>query len=355
VLQLEQALPPIGVVAPLSSLETEQKVESTRLAVFLQRGQATPSSALLKGRNSSNFISHSGHKYSYIGIFCTSLVLVYSFAEIESSHSGHISSASLTPGVKGSILPATEIEKVSMDAEPLAEKLVLWIRDQVLSADLKGVVVGMSGGLDSSVLAALCQRAFPESTLGVIMPCYSSPEDEEHARIVADQFSITTKTVVLDSVFDTLLKVLSGDRVDPDVSRLTESNLKARLRMLNLYYFANQLTYMVAGSSNRCELSVGYFTKYGDSGVDIMPLGNLVKGQVRELARFLGIPPSIIDKPPSAGLWPGQTDEGELGLSYEELDRYLVTCQAPEVLKDRIDSMVAVSAHKRQPPPVADC
>ena len=240
-----------------------------------------------------------------------------------------------------------------MDAEQPAEKLVLWIRDKVLGAGCEGVVVGMSGGLDSSVLAVLCHRAFPRSTLGVVMPCYSSQEDVEHAQAVASQFSIPTKTLVLDPVFDTLLRTLSGDKGDPTITRLAEGNLKARLRMLTLYYFANQLRYMVAGSSNRSELSVGYFTKYGDGGVDIMPLGNLVKGQVRQLANFLNIPRPIIEKPPSAGLWQGQTDEAELGLSYEELDGYLVTGDAPDELREKIESMIAASNHKRLPPPVA--
>jgi len=241
-----------------------------------------------------------------------------------------------------------------MNLEQLAEKLVLWIRDKVLAAGCEGVVLGISGGLDSSVGAVLCYRAFPQSMLGVIMPCYNNREDMEHAQAVADKFSIPTKTVVLDAVFDALLKVLPDDKADPDVSRLAKGNLKARLRMLTLYYFANQLKYMVVGTGNRSELSVGYFTKYGDGGVDILPLGNLVKGQVRALAGFLGIPQEIIAKSPSAGLWEGQTDEGELGLSYDELDRYLVTGEAPVELKKRIESMIAASDHKRQPPPVAD-
>ena len=239
-----------------------------------------------------------------------------------------------------------------MDTEQLAGRLVSWIRDKVLAAGCKGVVVGMSGGLDSSALAVLCHRAFPQSMLGVLMPCYSSQEDMEHALTVASQFSIPSKKVVLDAVFDALSKALPGDKVEPGVNRIAEANLKVRLRMLTLYYFANQLKYMVAGSGNRSELSVGYFTKYGDGGVDILPLGNLVKGQVRELANFLGIPQPVIDKPPSAGLWEGQTDEGELGLSYEELDRYLITGQVSSELRRRIESMVAASSHKRLPPPV---
>ena len=241
-----------------------------------------------------------------------------------------------------------------MNTEQLVEKLISWIRDKVLAAGCKGIVVGMSGGLDSSVLAVLCQRAFPQNMLGVLMPCHSNQEDGEHAQIVASKFSIPTKIVVLDTVFDTLLKAVANDKVESTASRLAKANLKVRLRMLTLYYFANQLKYMVAGSGNRSELSVGYFTKYGDGGVDILPLGNLVKRQVKELASFLGIPQQIIDKPPSAGLWEGQTDEGELGLSYKELDRYLVTGEASNELREKIESMIAASNHKRLPPPIAN-
>jgi len=241
-----------------------------------------------------------------------------------------------------------------MDTGQLVDKLTSWIRDKVSAAGCGGIVLGMSGGLDSSVLAVLCQRAFPRNVLGVLMPCHSSQEDEEHARAVASKFSIPTRTVVLDTAFDSLLKAVAGDRVEPAVNRPAEANLKVRLRMLTLYYFANQLKYMVAGSSNRSELSVGYFTKYGDGGVDILPLGNLVKGQVRELAGFLGIPQQIIDKPPSAGLWQGQTDEGELGLSYEDLDRYLISGEASKELREKIESMIAASKHKRFLPSLPD-
>ena len=240
-----------------------------------------------------------------------------------------------------------------MNAEGLADRLVSWIRDTVLAAGCKGVVVGMSGGLDSSVAAVLCCRAFPQSMLGVIMPCYSSREDEEHAQAVASKFSILTKKVSLDTVFDTLLKALPREMAEPSIKRLAKANLKARLRMLILYFFANQLSYMVVGASNKSELSVGYFTKYGDGGADILPLGSLVKRQVRELAVFLGIPQEIIDKPPSAGLWQGQTDEGELGLSYQELDRYLVSGEAANEVKRKIEAMMAASDHKRLPPSVA--
>jgi NAD+ synthase len=241
-----------------------------------------------------------------------------------------------------------------MDSAKLADKLVLWIRERVSAAGVKGVVIGLSGGLDSSVVAVLCQRALPQNTLAVIMPCHSNQQDIEHARAVAEKFSIPTRTVALDTAFDALGKVLPEESKSPDASRLAKANIKARLRMLALYYFANQLKYLVVGAGNRDELAVGYFTKYGDGGVDILPLGKLLKGEVKELARFLGIPQPIIDKPPSPGLWEGQTDEGELGFSYDELDRYLASGEAPAELKKRLESMIASSEHKRQPPPVAD-
>jgi NAD+ synthase len=185
------------------------------------------------------------------------------------------------------------------------------------------------------------------------MPCGSSPEDGEHAQLVASKFSLPTKVVVLDSVLDALLGVLPSVGEVSGLSQRVKANLKVRLRMLTLYYFANQMEYMVVGASNRSELATGYFTKYGDGGADILPLGNLVKGQVKELAQFLGIPQLIIDKPPSAGLWPGQTDEGEFGFSYEELDRYLVTGQASSELRAKIEARIAAGAHKRRLPTLA--
>lgn len=241
-----------------------------------------------------------------------------------------------------------------MNTEQLANKLVSWIRDRVSVAGLKGTVVGMSGGVDSSVLAVLCHRALPQSMLGLIMPCHSNRQDEQHAQAVADKFSIPTRTVVLDSIFDSLLKAFPTNGGAHATGRPANANLKARLRMLTLYYHANQLNYMVVGSGNKSELSAGYFTKYGDGGVDILPLGNLVKAQVVELASFLDIPQAIIDKPPSAGLWPGQTDEEEMGLRYEELDHYLLTGKAEDKIRQKIESMVEAHKHKLQPLPLPD-
>ncbi len=235
--------------------------------------------------------------------------------------------------------------------QELSQKIVSWIINGVTTAGGKGAVFGMSGGIDSAVVAVLCKRAFPESVLGVIMPCHSGRVDREHAELVARKFDIPVKALALDSIFDSLLKALP-DEGSADTKKMAENNIKPRLRMATLYYLANRLNYLVVGSGNRSELAVGYFTKHGDGGSDLIPLGNLVKMQVRELAEYLEIPRVIIDKPPSAGLWDGQTDEAELGLTYEELDNYLITGKAEAKTKEKIESKVRQSMHKRCMPPI---
>jgi NAD+ synthase len=234
--------------------------------------------------------------------------------------------------------------------QQLSSRLVDWLTDKAREAGAKGAVVGMSGGIDSSVVAVLCKMAFPDTMLGVLVPCHSIAEDMEHAELVAKKFGIPTETVTIDAVYDSLVSTLPAD---PNPGRkLAEANLKPRLRMAAIYFHANRLNYLVVGSGNRCELGIGYFTKYGDGGVDIMPLGNLVKAQVRDLARHLGIPEVIIDKPPSAGLWAGQTDEQEMGLTYDQLDTYFTTGKAPGPVKRKIEERIARNAHKRATPPM---
>ncbi len=240
---------------------------------------------------------------------------------------------------------------MSTSMQELAQKLISWIGDTVASAGANGAVLGMSGGIDSAVASVLCKRAFTETTLGVIMPCNSLDIDREHAELVAEKFNIPVKVVVLDKAFDCLLSSLTDEGYDAATRKMAENNIKPRLRMITLYYLANRLNYLVIGSSNRSELSVGYFTKHGDGGSDVIPLGNLAKRQVRELAKYLDIPREIIDKPPSAGLWDGQTDEAELGLTYDELDRYLITGKADPKIKKKIDFKINQSTHKRRLPP----
>ncbi len=236
--------------------------------------------------------------------------------------------------------------------EDLAQRLVSWLREQVEKAGCRGAVFGLSGGVDSSVVGVLCKRAFPQTSLGVIMPCHSLKDDFDDAQAVALKFNILTITVTLDGVFDLLLKTLPDLECEPNARKLAEANLKPRLRMTVLYYIANNLKYLVVGSSNKSELSVGYFTKYGDGGVDVMPLANLLKRDVVEMAHHLGIPEGIIAKPPSGGLWPGQTDEAEMGLTYRDLDCYLETGEATGEVRKKIQSMVRASAHKRALPAV---
>ena len=233
----------------------------------------------------------------------------------------------------------------------LAGNLVDWIREQVTAAGCRGTVFGLSGGLDSAVAGVLCKRAFPDDCLGVIMPCHSSSEDIDHADLVARTFAIPTVSASLEKAFASLVEQVSQTDYDPGTRKLAEANLKPRLRMAALYYYSNRLRYLVVGTSNRSEIAVGYSTKYGDGGVDILPLGNLLKREVRELARHLGIPSAIIHKPPSAGLWEGQTDESEMGITYEELDSYLSDGPASPEVQDRVEALRRASVHKRMLPP----
>lgn len=229
--------------------------------------------------------------------------------------------------------------------------LVNWIKEQVEGAGARGTVFGVSGGIDSSILAALCKKAFPQNSLGLIMPCYSHPLDEEHALLVASQLQVPVKTLPLDDVFDMLLQKFEHEgEVEHDY--LPVANIKPRLRMTCMYYYAARYNYLVAGSSNRSELEVGYFTKYGDGAVDIMPLGGLTKGQVTKMAEHLGIPEEVLSKPPSGGLWPGQTDEGEMGVSYRQLDDFLLTGEGDEKIREAVQKMHSHSEHKRKVPPV---
>jgi len=235
----------------------------------------------------------------------------------------------------------------------LAAHLTHWIRAEVTAGGGRGAVFGLSGGIDSAVVAALAKQAFPHHTLGVVMPCHSDPRDGADGALVARHFGVPSATVDLGPVYDLLLEQLAGSSSDLPDSRLATANLKPRLRMTTLYAFANQLGYRVLGTGNRSELAVGYFTKYGDGGADLLPLGSLVKSEVRDLARRLGVPARIVTKPPSAGLWADQTDEAEMGLTYEELDAYLLTGAASPAVKAKVDAMNAASEHKRALPRIA--
>lgn len=261
-----------------------------------------------------------------------------------------------------------------MNCEKVADALSSWMKERALAAGCRGIVFGLSGGLDSAVVAGLGMRAMSDGCLGVVMPCHSDPQDVEDALACARAFSLPTLVCDLTSIFDQHLALVSGclsdaaahpgiasaapalaARVaasDPGRARMAQANLKPRLRMTVLYYYANTLGYLVVGTTNLSELTVGYFTKYGDGGSDILPLGGLVKWQVRELASYLGVPRHVIEKAPTAGLWSGQTDEGEMGISYAELDHYILTGEADDAVQRRVDSLSRAAQHKLTRPPV---
>ena len=208
--------------------------------------------------------------------------------------------------------------------EEATKKITNFIRAYVKKSGTKGAVIGLSGGIDSAVTTYLAVKALGrENVLAIIMPERSlTPAEDvldatEVANILNIEFSVVDISETLNSFIMSIPEMVEDDR-------MSMGNLKARVRMCNLYYYANMMNRIVVGTGNRTELLLGYFTKYGDGGVDIEPLGNLFKTQVQKLAAYLDVPKHIIDKPPSAGLWPGQTDEKELGMTYEEIDNALV-------------------------------
>lgn len=240
--------------------------------------------------------------------------------------------------------------------EQKIEKTVEWLRERVEVSGTKGILVGLSGGIDSSVVSFLIKKAFPENSLGVILPCKSHDSDKEDAIAVAKackiKFVEVDLTLEQDSILNSVVSEL-GDSFDENSRRLTDANLRARMRMSTLYAFANAKGYLVAGTDNAAELYTGYFTKYGDGGVDILPIASLSKGEVYEWAEALGVPESVIIRPPSAGLWEGQTDEIEMGTTYEMIDKYLEGKEIPIDDKQIIDRMHTRSEHKRVMPPAA--
>ena len=222
-----------------------------------------------------------------------------------------------------------------------------WIRKQVIDANRKGVVFGMSGGIDCSVAARLCQTGGVDLHL-VLMPYGDDMERThslDHALELITKFGIPYHTFDIKPTVDALL----SDRLvsNPSTLRLSHANIRPRIRMTYLYQLAQMSDRFVCGTGNLAERTVGYFTKWGDGACDINPMAMLTKQEVYILARFLGIPDCIIQKQPSAGLWEGQTDEHELGITYKQIDAFILkgTSGSTEV-DDRIRQRMALSAHK---------
>ncbi len=227
-----------------------------------------------------------------------------------------------------------------------------WIRDYVKNANADGVIVCVSGGVDSAVILALCVNALGKKKItALILPCQSQPQDEIDAKLVLDMFEVKYYRIDLTPIYLEFLKV-TGKEIKGNM--LSKANIKPRLRMITAYYIGQSLeNHLVVGTGNRTEDAIGYFTKYGDGGVDFLPIGDLYKCEVRKLAKKLKIPELIINKPPSAGLWEGQTDEGEIGFTYDELDEIVYKIDHNKDLTDidqekllKVQKMMKASEHK---------
>ena len=204
-----------------------------------------------------------------------------------------------------------------MEMQKAEKKTVSFIRTHFRAAGMKTAVVGLSGGLDSSVTLALCVRALgPKNALGVLMPSFHTPAvDMRDAGRLARKLRVKTICISINPVLRSFGKL--------SASRLSRANLSARVRMAILYSIARERNGLVVGTGDKSEFLLGYFTKYGDGGADLFPIGGIYKTEARILARHLGIPAGIISKPSSPALWEGHTAEGELGFSYETADGIL--------------------------------
>ncbi|WP_353892639.1 NAD(+) synthase [Proteinivorax hydrogeniformans] len=220
---------------------------------------------------------------------------------------------------------------------------VKFLQKYVKQAKSDGLILGISGGKDSAVVAALAKRAFPNNVYGVIMPCYSLKEDVEHGKKLCEALEVEYEVVDLSKSYDTIL-----ESVKEPLNDQAKSNIKPRLRMTTLYAIAQQKNYLVLGTGNRAEIVLGYFTKYGDGGSDVNPISDLKVHQVFDMARELNIPQEIINKPPSAGLWEGQTDEQELGIRYSDVDDFLDGKEVDPKVREKIISKYKATEHKRQ-------
>lgn len=252
---------------------------------------------------------------------------------------------------------------LTLDWATVTDKIREFIKDYVKEARARGIVLGLSGGIDSSTAAALSALAIGgENVTGLILPereTYNM-SDIEDARLIAKKFGLRTEILDITSVikaFQDTIPIFDND------DKLCKGNLKARVRMIFLYYYANKFNLLVCGTSDKSEVMIGYFTKWGDSAADIAPLMFLYKTQVRKLAEYIGIPNKIINKPSTPSLWPGQTAEGEIGIKYEILDLILYglehSMSAEEIanqlnldksIVESVRQRVHLAEHKRKNP-----
>jgi NAD+ synthase len=224
-----------------------------------------------------------------------------------------------------------------------------FISNYVQTAKAKGIVYGNSGGKDSALVGILSKMACPE-TVGLIMPCCSNRnfnQDKEDGLLNAKKFNIETVVFDLSDLKNNFLSMLSKEI---NVSDMASNNISPRLRMITLYAYGASRNFLVAGTGNRSEAYMGYFTKWGDGAHDFNPIADLTVTEIYEYLKYLGAPSSIIDKAPSAGLFDGQTDEGEMGITYAKIDNFLLHGEANPEDKIIIDRYHTISKHKREMP-----
>lgn len=229
-----------------------------------------------------------------------------------------------------------------------ADEIGDFLRDYLKTSGLKGYVLGLSGGIDSAVVALLLKRAkIPFKC--VLLPFAQLNDDLDIAQRMSLQENFDYDVIDIAKTHASIIEDLQKNNVN--ISRENAGNIKARLRMTYLYSYAQSLSYLVVGTDNYVEYMLGYFTKYGDGGVDILPIVHLLKGEIYDLARLLGTPQEIINRTPSAGFYEGHTDEDELGFTYEEADRYFSGKIVNDETKKKIERLIRISTHKREPLP----
>lgn len=243
-----------------------------------------------------------------------------------------------------------------MDIATSVEKRAEWIKDLLKSSGAGGIVYGNSGGKDCTLVAALCRRA-TDNVVGVILPCDSARnygEDRKDALAAGEMYGIPQLEVDLSPVKTALNAALAGALEGEGTSeggrRAASVNINPRLRMIALYAVAQTRGWLVAGTGNASEYEMGYFTKWGDGAYDFDPIADLTVSEVYAHLRFVGAPENIIAKAPSAGLYPGQTDEQEMGVTYAEIERYIRGGEVSSESRAVMDAMKRRSAHKRVPP-----